>query len=237
MSGQYNVVNCGGNRTLIVNSLQTLYSALLPVIEDAKSANPSAAYTAFFKNSSYADFVSTLFTNITKGVPTTPPASYSLNGAVTFLCVTAPEQFTFTLDGPRDAYNECIADPTTNSKYIAFVPPKQYVILCPSFFTSGKALAPPPNTCLQYSSYLNRFQSNGQKVRQYLIWFLLEMLTHYYVYTSTGNMDFSDTNNANACFRLDADQSRLNVNNYVYYAASKSSLPPSLPLRLAPAIH
>lgn len=225
MTGQYSVVNCGENTTLVVNSLRTLYSALLPVIQDAKSANPSAAYTTFFKNSSYAPFVSTLFTNVTKGVPMTPPASYSLNGAVAFLCVTAPEQFTFTLDGPRDAYNECLADPYSNAKYIAFDPPKPYVILCPSFFTSGKALAPPPNTCLPYSSYLNRFQSNGQEVRQYQIWFFLEMLTHYYIYTSTRHVDLSNNNNANACFRLDAERSRLNVNNYVYYAASKSLLP------------
>ena len=57
MTGQYNVVNCGGNTSLIVNLLDKLYSSLLPVIEDANSTEPSPAYTAFFKDPSYAPFV------------------------------------------------------------------------------------------------------------------------------------------------------------------------------------
>lgn len=49
------------------------------------------------------------------------------------------------------------------------------------------------------------------------------MITHYYLYLSTGIVAITNTNDANKCFHLTAEQSRLNANNYVYYAASKSS--------------
>ncbi len=223
MSGQYSVTNCGDNAARVVNLLNKLYFALLPVIQDAKSTNPSAAYGAFFKDPSYAPFVSTLFTNVTTGVPLTPPSLYSFNGGVSFVCVTAPEQFVFTLDGRRDAYNECVANPTTTASYIGFQPPKPYVILCPSFFTSNVAPVPPPNTCLTTSTYINRFRGNGQSFWLYQMWLLLQMITHYYLYTSTGLFSITNTNDVNKCFRLAAKQSSLNANNYVYYAASKCS--------------
>ena len=226
MSGQYSVTNCEENTTRIVDLLDRLHSALLPVIQDAQSANPSAAYKTFFKDPSYAPFISTLLTNITTGVPMTPPSLHSYNGGVTFVCVTAPAQFTFTLDGRRDAYNDCIAQPGTTSKYVGFDPPKQYVVLCPSFFTSNIAPVPRPNTCLTVNKFHNRFRGNGQIFRLYQMWVLMEMITHYYLYTSSRELYVTDTNDVNECFRLEANQSSLNANNYVYYAASKSTSRP-----------
>lgn len=223
MAGQYNIANCGGNITLVVNLLNKLYASLLPVIEDAKSTNPSPAYQAFFKDPSYANLVSTLFTNVTTGVPMTPPAPYSFNGAAVLLCVTTPEQFTYTINGrPTDAYTDCLANPTTTSSYIGFVPPKQFIILCPSFFTSDIVSIPPPNNCLTVNTSINRFRGNGLKTWDFKMWILLGMIIHYYLYTSTGSIAVTNTNDANKCFRLAPGQSVLNANNYIYYAASKS---------------
>lgn len=223
MAGEYNVVNCGGNTTLVVNLLTKLYASLLPVIEDAKSTNPSPAYKAFFKDPSYANLVSTLFTNVTTGIPMTPPAPYSFNGAAVLLCVTAPEQFTYTINGhPLDAYTDCLANPTTTSSYVGFVPPKQYIILCPSFFTSNIVSIPPPNTCLTVDNSIKSFLGNGLNAWGYKMWILLGMIVHYYLYTSTGSTAITNVNDANKCFRLAPGQSVVNANNYVYYAASKS---------------
>lgn len=222
MTGQYSVVNCQGNTSFVVNLLNKLYSSLLPVIQDTKSTDKSPAYEAFFKDSSYAAFISALFTNITTGVPLTPPAPYSFNGAPTLLCVTAPDQFTYRYDGLVDAYNHCLANPTTTAYYVGFSPPKQYIILCPSFFTSNIMSIPPPNTCLTVNTYINRFRGSGKDFWLYKMWNLLLMITHYYLYASTGNLAITNTEDANKCFRLAAEQSILNANNYLYYAASKS---------------
>ena len=222
-TGQYNVVNCGGNATLVVNLLNKLYASLLPVIQDAKSTTPSPAYKAFFKDPASANVVSTLFTNITTGVPMTPPAPYSSNGAAAFLCVTAPDQFIYKIDGRRtDAYTDCLANPTVASNYVGFIPPKQYIVICPSFFTSNIASIPPPNTCLAVNMYTNGFLGNGQQTWWYKTWILLGMLVHYYLYTSAGSISVTNIIDANKCLQLAAEQSRLNANNYIYYATSKS---------------
>ena len=227
MRGPYSVTNCEENADLIVKLLDNLYYALLPVIQDAKSTNPSPAYKTFFKDASYAPLVSTLFTNITTGVPMTPPALYSSTGSVSFMCVTAPEQFTFTLDGHRDVYDECMADSTVTAKYIGFKPPKPYVILCPAFFTSGIAPAPPENKCLTVYRRANRFRGNGQTLWLYQMWILLLMATDYYLYTSLDVFTETLTSNANKCLRLSAKNSSVNAYSYVYYAASEFF--PSLP--------
>lgn len=222
-TGQYNVVNCGGNAALVVGLLNNLYASLLPVIQDAKSTISSPAYKAFFKDPSSANLVSTLFTNITTGVPLTPPAPYSSNGAAAFLCVTAPHDFIYKIDGRRtDAYTECLADPAVAADYLGFNPPKQYIIICPSFFTSDIASIPPPSTCLPFNMYTNGFLGNGQRTWWYKMWILLGMLVHYYLHTSTGSNAVTNIDDANQCLQLSPEQSSLNANNYIYYAASKS---------------
>ena len=224
--GNYNVINCGQNTDIEFDLLDKLYSSLLPVIQDAESTNPSAAYTAFFKDPSYAPFISTLFTNVTTGVPRTPPALYSFNGRVSFMCVTATKQFTFTLNGPHDAYTDCLANPKSPVSYFGFVPPKQFVVLCPSFFTGNYAPVPPPNKCLTVSTYRNTFRGNGEDMRRYQMWILLDMIVRYYLYTSTGIFNPTIASDVNQCFRLAAKSSALNPYIYVYYAASKSSSDP-----------
>ena len=223
MSGPYSVTNCKSNTTPVVNLLNQLYTALQPVIADAKSQIPSPAYKAFFKDPASAPFVTTLLTNVTTGPPLTTPSLYSFNGGVSFMCVDDTDQFTFTLNGPRDAYTECQADTNRVSYYLAFNPPKPYVILCPSFFTT---LQPVPSLrlCLTVSVYLNRFHGSGQALWRYQMWVLLSKILQYYLYVSTRTLDVAAATDVNKCFRLAADRSRLNAMNYVYYAASKAPL-------------
>ena len=142
MTGRYSVVNCGGNTTLVVNLLQKLYSTLLPVIEDPpvhdpdQDPNTSPAYETWFKDPSYASFVSTLFRNVTTGVPMTVPQTYSFGGSPSFFCLTAENQFRYRHNGVlRDAYtDDCTGGNVAN--YIGFVPAKPWITLCPSFCTS-----------------------------------------------------------------------------------------------------
>ena len=218
----YNVVNCGENTGHVHDLLANLSTALGPVIQDAKLTHPSSAYITFFKDSLYNYFTSSLLANISTGVPNTPPSLYSLNGGVSFFCVTAPGQFQFELDTLRDAYKDCMANPTTTSYFPAFRPPQPYIIVCPSFFTSNIEALPPPNHCLSVNTFTNRFRGNGQTFWLYQIWILMGMIAHYYLWTSTQTPDIINTNDANTLFGLAPSQSRYSANSYVYYAASKS---------------
>ena len=222
LKNNYNVVNCGENTAHVIDLLEKLSTALLPVIQDAKSTRPSSAYTTFFKDPLYRSFISTILTNISTGDPMTPPSFYSFNGGVAFFCVTAPGQFQFELGTLRDSYEDCMANPTTTSYFPLFVPPKPYVIVCPSFFTRNIAALPPPNHCLSVNTFTNRFRGNGQTFWLYQIWVLMSMIAHYYLWTSTQIPDLINTNDANTLLGLAPSQSRYSSNSYVYYAASKS---------------
>ena len=230
-SGEYSVTNCKSNTFPVVHLLDQLYDALQPVIADAKSPNPGPAFRAFFKDPVYGPFVTTILTNVTTGVPLTPPSLYSFNGGVSFVCVDDKHQFTFTLNGPRDAYTDCQAAPNRVSFYVVFDPPKPYIILCPSFFTT-LAPVPPPDTCLSVSTYLNRFQGNGEALRKYQMWVLLSGILQYYIYASQRSLHASAAVDVNKCFRLAANRSILNAANYVFYVASRSSPPLPLPFPL-----
>ena len=222
LKNNYNVVNCGENTAHVHDLLGKLSTALLPVIVDAKSTRQSSAYTTFFKDPLYRSFISTILTNISTGVPLTPPSLYSLNGGVAFFCVTAPGQFQFELDTPRDSYKDCMASPTTTSYFPLFIPPNPYVIICPSFFTSNIAALPPPNHCLSVNTFTNRYRGSGQTFWLYQIWILMGMIAHYYLWASNQIPDMINTNDANTLLGLAPSQSRYSSNSYVYYAASKS---------------
>ena len=222
LKNNYNVVNCGENTGLVHDLLGNLSTALLRVIVDVKFAGPSSAYTTFFKDPLYRPFITSLLTNISTGVPLTPPSTYSFNGGVSFFCPTAPGQFIFELDTPRDAYKDCLANPKTTAFFPVFRPPQPFVIVCPSFFTSGIAALPPPNHCLSVNTLTNRFRGNGQPFWLYQIWILMSMIAHYYLWTSTQVPDIINTNDANTLLGLAPSQSRFSAGSYVYYAASES---------------
>lgn len=224
MRNGYSVVNCGDNTALVFDLLAQLRTALDLVIQDAKSTTPGPAYQAFFKQSSVAPFVSEVLTNVSTAVPLSPPALYSFSGGVTFMCMTGPEQFTFTLNGPRDGYDECLNNPSDFTKFPLFIPPKQYILLCPSFFSSGLAAVPPPNNCFTVSTYTNKFREPGSTLAMYQMWILLAAITQYLLYLSTRKPSLIQTLDVNKCFGLGSQRSSLNSGNYVYYAASESLL-------------
>ena len=160
--------------------------------------------------------------------PAAPPMSP--NGSPTFFCVDGVNQFTYTAPDPStgvmrfyDTYTTCFEDGTTIASYLGFTPPKQYIILCPVFWSSSIPPVPPPNTCLSLSTYLNKYRENGQRQRLFRMWVLLEELAHYYIYTSTLRKDAPDIYDVNKCVRLAAKTAYLNAISYVFYAASKSS--------------
>ena len=225
------MANCGGNTNHVFDLLGNLSTALLPVIEDAKSTPPSSAYTTFFKDPHVSDFISTLLTNISTGVPMGPTSGFSLNGGVIFFCVTEPGQFQWQMDRPsdsyhesRDSYNDCMATSTTATSFLRFEP-NPFVVICPSFFTSDIDALPPPNHCLSVNTFTNSFRGSGQTFWLYQIWILMGMIAHYYLWTSTREYDaLNNTRDANTLYGLAPSQSRLSANSYVYYAASKSFL-------------
>ena len=210
--------------------LDDLYDALLPVIRDSNLPQPSPAFRTFFKDSANAPFVTALLTNVTKGTAMTPAdPPLSPNGSPAFLCVDGEKQFTYYAPDPStgvkrfyDTYTTCVEAGTNPATYLGFTPPKQYIILCPVFWSSSTIPAvPPPNTCLSVSTYTNKYRDNGLRQRHFRMWVLLEELAHYYIYTSTLRKDAPDIYDVNKCVRLAAETAHLNAISYVYYAASK----------------
>ncbi|MCJ1450198.1 hypothetical protein MMC28_000527 [Mycoblastus sanguinarius] len=227
-SGEYAVVGCGSaNAANVVDLLETLWSALLPAIQDAESATPSRAYQTFFKNVEYASYVSNVLANVSTGASLYPPTKFT-NGAPVLTCVTAAGQFKYkitTTGQEEDAYTECLRKPTEVAKSMSGT---SFIILCPNFFTSPSMPAkPPPNNCLTVNTYINRFQGfqkdrTGAEMVQYQLWVLLEEILHYYIFRTSSQWEtltIADIYDANQCLRLSAKDSTENPHNYLYYVA------------------
>ena len=236
-SGEYAVVGCGSaNAANVVDLLETLWSALLPAIQDAESATPSRAYQTFFKNVEYASYVSNVLANVSTGASLYPPTKFT-NGAPVLTCVTAAGQFKYkitTTGQEEDAYTECLRKPTEVAKSMSGT---SFIILCPNFFTSPSMPAkPPPNNCLTVNTYINRFQGfqkdrTGAEMVQYQLWVLLEEILHYYIFRTSSQWEtltIADIYDANQCLRLSAKDSTENPHNYLYYVASEFCLSVSI---------
>lgn len=230
-SGQYNIYNCGSDKASQLHGLlDDLYTDLLPAIRDSKRPKPSPAFQTFFKSSSNAPFVTALLTNVTRGTAMTPPLPpYSPNGSPTFFCVDGEDQFVYHSIDPStgvkrryDTYTTCIERGNQVASYLGFTPPKQFIVLCPVFWTDHFTDTAPPRTCLSVNTYMNKFREDGERQRLFRTWILLEELAHYYIYTSTLRKDAPDIYDVNKCVRLAAKTAYLNAVSYVYYAASKS---------------
>ena len=211
--------------------LGELYDGLLPVIRDSKLNQSSPAFRTFFEDSANAPFVTSLLTNVTEGVAMTSPTdTVSPNGSPVFFCVDGENQFTYLSTDPStgvklryDTYKLCLEAVTNPAMYIGFDNPKQFIVICPVFWSNTIDSYPPPDTCLSVSRYTNKYRENGQRQRLFRMWILLEELAHYYIYTSTLRKDAPDIYNVNECARLPAETAYLNAISYVYYAASKLS--------------
>ena len=236
-AGPYPVYNCNGHNPTISVLIETLQTTLQSVLNDLSQYRSTAAYTTFFKHVSFASDVHDIYSNIMLGTPVAPgphaikyppPGSFGVPRNPQFICVTAREQVTWSLEqgglGGRqsDAYTACENSPIQafgifGTKYL-----QNTIVLCPAFW---KWLAIPSSSqsaCLPVDPHFNRFRSDGNRLVNYQLWVLLHELAHVYIYAKSGNL--YDVSSPNDCALLSGNSAINNAQNYVYYAASKSVL-------------
>ncbi|KAL9025666.1 MAG: hypothetical protein Q9180_007621 [Flavoplaca navasiana] len=226
-----------------VTLLQTLYRALLPVIEDLQATNPdgtpkpSAAYTTFFKNATNMPFVRDMFVRVIQGNSLLPGDQnlFSQGGSPVIWSLTQPGEFRSGLppEEMRDRYESCLKEEVDGAT-AAWLYGSPYIFLCPLFWEASppivfggippaSANGVPARNCLSLSRRGTLFNpsdpSQGSILIQYRMWILLEELLHYHVELSTG-IRAADNNPVNNVFRLSAYDSLYTVQTYLYYAAS-----------------
>ena len=210
-SGNYRIVNCQDNIDVIPTLLHNLWDALGPIIQDAGLNRSSSAYTTFFKDISYAPYVSAVLTNVSTGVGLTA------DGGPAFICVNTSNQFGYTDSATMkrvDTYQKCRDNPR---KAMFWITNNPYIIVCPSFFEPGFQALPPPNTCPQVSRNGEQFSGAATALIQYQIWFILHEIVHYYVYATRQSL--RDVYYINDCLRLSGNDAVGNPESYTYYAA------------------
>ena len=231
--GNYQLVNCNHQKgSLIATLLHTLRNKLLSVIQDAKSSGShrTTAYEFFMKDSSRAQFVADLITNITIGNalrPAEPPFS---EGNPTFVCVTKGA-IPIELDGTtQDAYAYCTANKNPAEVVIAsYFNPTPWIFLCPVF--SQLPSYPPIDACPtinRRSSNFNRKLSDGSiagaSILSNQMWALFNQIVQYYQSAQPGYVQLKggEVHDINKAYRLSPADALRNAQNYVYYAYSKS---------------
>lgn len=218
-SGEYQIRNCGSQARKVVALLDKLWEALQPVIEDATSAQPGEAYFTFFKAFSNAPFVSQVLRNVSDGASISPwgaPPIYQ-NVHPLVYCVTGPGQLGFRESDTKtsDAYTKCVQKANVPIYQLQNSP---FILICPGFFElPSLGDLPVDNTCLTVSTYIDRFQESGQKLTQYRIWLLLDMIVRFYITSKVLNL--LAVGDVNSCVRLSSEQAAINPRSYTYYVA------------------
>ncbi|KAL8867870.1 MAG: hypothetical protein Q9174_005378, partial [Haloplaca sp. 1 TL-2023] len=126
----------------IATALTTLHRTLYYVIPETRSSRShrTAAYETFIKDSSRADFVADLMTDVIRGTVKHPPVPPWSTGSPTFVCVLPNMLPIQRPDGTTgDAYDTC-KDGHTAASYTV---PGPFILLCPIFFRLNPA--PPAN--------------------------------------------------------------------------------------------
>lgn len=233
-TGPYHIYNCGTRTPSVSVLINTLIATLQPVLDDVSRPFSSPAYTTFFKNIAFAPIVYDLFSNITTGAPTSPgphalkdapPELFGAPITPQFVCVTAYEQLTWSLEpggqGGRqlDAYTACHQSPvhafaTVGTRFL-----KNYIVLCPAFWTYAAIPSSSKSTCLPVDPHFNRFRNGGGRLVQFQLWVILHELAHAYIYARSGLV--TDVSTANNCMWLAASSAVNNAQNFVFYAASE----------------
>ncbi|KAL8838438.1 MAG: hypothetical protein Q9176_005107 [Flavoplaca citrina] len=226
-----------------ITLLETLYRALLPVIEDLQATNPdgtrkpSAAYTTFFKDAKNMPFVRDMFVRVIQGNSLLPgdQSTFSQGGSPVIWSLTQRGEFRSGLPPEElvDRYDSCLKE-QVDGVTAAWLYGSPYIFLCPSFWEApppivfggippASANGVPASNCLGLSRRGTLFNpsepSKGAVLIQYRMWILLEELLHYYVQLSTG-IPAADNLPVNNVFRLSAFDSLYTVQTYLYYAAS-----------------
>lgn len=232
-SGNYQFAGCGAYLDgLLTTILQYLYSALIPIIQDAMTSQtaPSAAFTAFFKDKANAVFVAQILTNVTTGAAVRPPFPPFSNGNPTFICIKTGYPFLMNMaDGSVVDPVERCKDPKT--PIAMYLNPLPFILLCPAFFTAAAGpQTPPSDSCPTVNHAINRFRTKpndpkvaGQSVLHNQMCIILEEIVHYYLCAQLLVTSLQpEVYDINKAWRLSATEALGNAVNYAYYAGSKS---------------
>ncbi|KAF6236298.1 hypothetical protein HO173_005551 [Letharia columbiana] len=232
-TGPYHIYNCGTRTPSVSVLINTLIDTLQPVLDDVSRPFSSPAYTTFFKNIAFAPIVYDLLSNITTGAPTSPgphalkdapPELFGAPITPQFVCVTAYEQLTWSLEpggqGGRqlDAYTACHQSPVHAFAIVGTRFLKNYIVLCPAFWTYAAIPSSSKSTCLPVDPHFNRFREGGGRLVQFQLWVILHELAHAYIYARSGLV--TDVSTANNCMWLAASSAVNNAQNFVFYAAN-----------------
>ncbi|KAL8848108.1 MAG: hypothetical protein Q9221_006865 [Calogaya cf. arnoldii] len=222
-----------------VTLLQSLYRALLPVIEDLQVTNPdgtpkpSAAYTTFFKDAKNMPFVRDMFIKVIQGNSLIPgdQSVFSQGGSPVIWSLTQAGEFNSGQE-KVDRYTTCLRERETEVT-AGWLKGSPYILLCPLFWeatppTVYGGIPPTPAdgvpawNCLTPSRRAKKFNpgdgTHGASLIQYRIWILLEEILHYHIELSTGR-EAKDIQQVNKVLALSADDSLYTVQTYIYYAA------------------
>lgn len=215
--------SCGENISAIAVQLDYLQTILPYAANDAQSKTPSPAYRTFFKDQAYAPFVSHILSQIAAGdtVQLGPGISFPM-----LICANKPGDFQFIRNGiivDLYSYSGC-ADPFTAGVYLEST---QFIAICPDFWKFPATPSPSADNCLRVNTAINRFRfNNAQQIAFifYQVYALMHEIAHFYI-LATGKCpsgpDAVDQYHVNQCFWLNAFDSSINPENYVYYAESK----------------
>ncbi|KAG7005075.1 hypothetical protein G7Y79_00022g052960 [Physcia stellaris] len=221
---------------LLNTALQNLRHTLLPVIHDARGtlSHRSTAYEFFIKDSSQAQLVANVITNITIGNAQYPPEPMFNNGNPTFVCVspglmglTSPEGIT------HDAYDNCEQNEGAISFYLY---PKPWIMLCPGFFELPSH--PASDACPTVDRLSTHFipksteeDVTGESISQTQIWSIFHELVYYYLYAQPGYEVLHSKEqvyNINKAWKLSPAEAFENAENWVYYAYRTMRILPRL---------
>ena len=217
-SGNYRIVNCDDNAHLVGTLLRYLSSALGPVIEDSRRQIPSPAFSTFFGDVNFGPHVSGLLLNVTTGV------AMDDQGSPILFCTTGINQLPIIDQDTgvhTDMYLHC---QETEGMIMTIWYDTPYIVICPFFFTTPNLQAVPPgHNRPKVARNMMEYLGTGASVVQYQMWSIFNQIVHYYVFMAHREQT-SSIDNINACMRLEGNDSVLNPQSYLYYAASKCVL-------------
>lgn len=203
-----------------------------PSLSDSSFTHASAAYQTYFKDISYAPFINGVLQNIAAGtsmLPAQVAPGFSTSSPI-ITCVStmpdpheSPVPFSPYISAITAGYQHCRSDPT--GAIGAYIQGTPLIVLCPLFW--GVSAKPTRRICNRVNEATNQFQSDGLSLVNTQVSVLLHELVHFYSEAASGVQVTHEGIRLNDCVGLNAEQSRLNPNNYVYYVFS-TSLPPGL---------
>ena len=233
-TGPYHIYNCKSHTYQLSVALDTLFSTLEQVLEDASKSRASDAYTIFFGDIAFAPIVRGILSNITAGTPirpgphairNAPPDSFGPPVTPQFVCITEFNQMTWSIEredeGGRqgDAYEACLRSfshiySVFGAKFL-----NNTIVLCPLFFTYPFIPLPSISTCLPVDQRRNRFGNSGEDMLDFQLWKIFIELAHGYIYARAGSLvNIVDVNDCTSLVTRNAVNS---ATNYAYYAASE----------------